>query len=182
MGSRQKNSITITLTAMFAALYAAGVFFLAPISFQLFQVRIADALLPLAMLFGWPAIVGLSIGAFVANFFGDLGPIDIVGGAIANFLATFLAWKIARNRNRTWKLAGVAVEIAVVTLIVGGYLSYLFNQPLLVGWVGVLLGSIAAIGFLGSALLFALSNERVTGMFRSHGLKLQTSDERSREH
>jgi len=179
LGSKQKNSITVTLTATFAALYAAGVFFLAPISFQLFQVRIADALLPLAILFGWPAVVGLSIGAFVANFFGDLGPVDMVGGAIANFIATLLAWRIAQYRSRSWKLLGVLVEVVVVTLIVGSYLSYLFNQPLLVGWLGVLLGSTTAIGVLGSALLFAMSNRRVAGLLGSHGLRLQTSSRES---
>jgi uncharacterized membrane protein len=168
---RSKNSIHVTLTAVFAAVYAVGVVVLAPISFLPFQVRVADALLPLSMLFGWPAIIGLSLGAFVANFFGDLGPIDIIGGALTNFLATFIAWKIARNRSRSWKLVGVAEEIVAVTLIVGTYLSYLFNQDLLLVWSGVLLGSILAIGVLGSALLFALSRQRVTSMLRSQGLE-----------
>ncbi|HYB67202.1 MAG TPA: QueT transporter family protein, partial [Candidatus Acidoferrales bacterium] len=85
---KNRSPIYITLTAVFAALYAVAVVFLAPISFQIFQVRLADALLPLAILFGWPAVLGLALGAFVANFFGGLGPIDIIGGAIANLIAT----------------------------------------------------------------------------------------------
>ncbi len=169
-----RRSIYVTLTAVFAALYAIGVVFLAPISFQIFQVRIADALLPLAMLFGWPAILGLSIGAFVANFFGGLGPIDMVGGALANFIATFLAWKLVGKRSRPWMLAGAALEIVVVTLIVGSYLSYLFGLPIEVGWTGVLLGSIVAIGGLGSPLLFALSNRTLRTMFHTH--RLESSD------
>ena len=169
---KARNSVSVTLTATFAAVYAVGVYFLTPISFLPFQVRVADALLPLAMLFGWPAIVGLSIGAFVANFFGPLGVVDIVGGALANFLATFLAWKLFRNRSRSWQLMGVAEEIAAVTLIVGTYLSYVLAQPLLLVWLGVLSGSILAIGILGSALLFALSTNRMVAMLRSHGLPL----------
>src|SRR5208282_202568 len=90
---KAKSSINIALTAVFAAIYALGVVFLAPISFQIFQVRVADALLPLAMLFGWPAVLGLSLGAFVANIFGGLGPVDMVGGSVANFIATFVAWQ-----------------------------------------------------------------------------------------
>jgi uncharacterized membrane protein len=172
MGKR--NSISAILTAMFAAVYAVGVYFLTPISFLPFQVRVADALLPLAILFGWPAIIGLSIGAFVANFFGPLGVVDIVGGALANFIATFLAWRISRNRGRFWKFIGVAEEIATVTLIVGTYLSYLLAQPLLLVWIGVLLGSIIAIGVLGSTLLFALSSEGALNLLRSHGLTLGT--------
>ena len=171
MGKR--NPISAILTAMFAAIYAVGVYFLTPISFLPFQVRVADALLPLAILFGWPAIIGLSIGAFVANFFGPLGVVDIVGGALANFIATFLAWRISRNRGRFWKLIGVAEEIATVTLIVGTYLSYVLAQPLLLVWIGVLLGSIIAIGVLGSTLLFALSSEGALNLLRSHGLTVE---------
>ena len=169
MKSNKKPSISMSLAAVFAAVYAAGVFFLAPISFQLFQVRVADALLPLSMIFGWPAVLGLTIGALIANFFGELGPVDIIGGAIANFVATYLAWKISMNRKRSWKLAGVALEVAVVTLIVGTYLSFLFNMPLEVGWLGVFLGSVIAIGVLGTILLFALSTGRGAQVLRAVG-------------
>lgn len=164
---RSRNTIHVTLTAVFAALYAVGVVFLAPISFQAFQVRIADALLPLSILLGWPVVVGVTIGAFVANFFGGLGPVDMIGGAVANFIATLAAWKIARGRNRITALAGVATEIVVVTLIVGTYLSYLLALPIGVGLLGVFLGSVIAIGVLGSILLFALSNSRVTSILHS---------------
>ena len=164
---KSKNSIQMTLTAAFAALYTVGVVFLAPISFQVFQVRLADALLPLSMLFGWPAILGLSLGAFVANFFGGLGPVDIIGGAVANFLATLIAWKIGHKRKPTTALAGVISEILIVTLIVGTYLSFLLGMPLLIGLLGVFLGSAVAIGVLGSILFFALSSSRVTSIFRS---------------
>lgn len=164
------NTLSITFTAALAALYAVGVVFLAPISFGIFQVRIADALLPLAILFGWPAIIGLSIGAFVANFFGGLGPVDIIGGALANLIATFLAWKVSGNRGKPKTLVGVAIEIITVTAIVGTYLSYLFGMPLQVGWLGVFAGSVVAIGILGSVLLFSLSTRRVIAMLRSYGL------------
>ena len=164
--SGRKNSVSVMLTAVFAALYAVGVVFLAPISFEPFQVRVADALLPLSILSGWPAVLGLTLGAFVANFFGGLGPVDIFGGALANFIATYAAWRIGRDRGRSWRLVGVVAEIAVVTVIVGSYLSYLFNQPLLITWLGVLLGSIVAIGVLGSMVLFALSTKRFREFLR----------------
>lgn len=81
---QSRNSIYLTLTAALAALYVVGAVFLGPISFQLFQVRIADALLPLVLLLDWPAIIGLSIGVFVANFFGGLGPVDMWEGLLHN--------------------------------------------------------------------------------------------------
>ncbi len=177
---KSKSSISVTLTAVFAALYAVGVYFLAPVSFQIFQVRVADALLPLAMLFGWPVVVGLSIGAFVANFFGGLGPVDMFGGALANFLATFAAWQIARHKTKPWAMIGVAVEILIVTLVVGSYLSYLLGFPLEAGLLGVLLGSIIAIGVLGSILYFALSTNRVAALLRPHGLGPRVNQSQNR--
>jgi uncharacterized membrane protein len=166
-----KSSAQIVLTAVFAALYSVGVAILAPISFQVFQVRIADALLPLAMLFGWPAVLGISLGAFVANVFGGLGPVDMIGGALANFIATFAAWRIATRGGKRWTLFGVAVEILVVTLIVGSYLSFLLGIPLQVSWLGIMLGSSVAIGLLGSILLFALTRRGVTAVLEAHGLR-----------
>jgi len=166
-----KSPIQIALTAVFAALYAVGVVFLAPISFQIFQVRVADALLPLAMVFGWPAILGLSLGAFVANVFGGLGPVDMIGGAIANFLATLLAWNIVNRKGKRWMPVGVSVEILVVTLVVGTYLSYLLAIPLTLSWLGILLGSLAAIGILGSILLYTLSRRNIAALLESHGLR-----------
>ena len=167
---KAKSSLNIALTAVFAAIYSIGVVFLAPISFQIFQVRVADALLPLAMLFGWPAVLGLSLGAFVANIFGGLGPIDMVGGAVANFIATFVAWRIANNRGRRWALVGVVSEVIIVTVVVGSYLSYLLAVPLEISWLGVFLGSITAIGVLGSILFFALSTDRISTTLRTYGL------------
>ena len=178
---RRTNSVFVTLTAVFAALYTVGVVFLAPISFQMFQVRVADALLPLSMLFGWPAIVGLTIGAVVANSFGGLGPIDVVGGAIANFIATLAAWQVARSRSAPWAFVGVVLQILIVTLTVGSYLSFLFAMPLEIGWLGVLLGSIVAIGLLGSLLFFALSRMRILTLLRSHGITVyMTKPEKQR--
>jgi uncharacterized membrane protein len=122
------------------------------------------------MLFGWPAIVGLSLGAFVANFFGGLGPVDILGGALANFIATFVAWRVARQRERAWAFLGIGIEIVVVTLLVGSYLSFLLGISLALGLLGVLLGSIIAIGILGSILFMAFSSGRIRVMLRRHGL------------
>ena len=57
----------ISLIAVIAALYAAMVIVLAPISFGPVQLRLADILIPLAAIFGLPAVYGVTLGAFVAN-------------------------------------------------------------------------------------------------------------------
>jgi uncharacterized membrane protein len=165
-----KATVYVSLTAVFAALYAVCVVALAPISFGVFQVRVADALLPLAILFGWPAILGFSGGAFIANFFGGLGLVDIVGGSLANFIATYVAWKIGRKNVRGAWFFATASEILLVTVIVGSYLSYLFQIPLEVGLSGIFLGSLVATGVLGSILLLLISRPIITEQLESHGL------------
>jgi len=167
----------VSLTITFAALYIAAVIALAPISFGVFQVRVADALLPLAILFGWSSILGATVGAVVANFFGGLGAIDVVGGGLANFFATFLAWKIGRLKVKGSWICATATEILMVSIIVGTYLSYLFSIPLEAGLFGVLVGSLIAIGILGYALLGAFSRPPVVKILRSHGIKLYLRDQ-----
>jgi len=167
---KSSKSVAATFTAVFAAIYAVGVTALAPISFQVFQIRVADALLPLSILFGWPAILGLSLGAFVANLFGGLGPVDVIGGPVANLVAGYVAWRVALNGTKSRIILAIGLQILIVTLIVGTYLSYLFAMPLEVGWLGVMLGSIVAIGFVGSLLLRALSTERIMTILRRHGI------------
>jgi uncharacterized membrane protein len=174
-----KTTVYISLTSIFAALYAVCVVALAPISFQVFQVRVADALLPLAILFGWPAILGFSGGAFIANFFGGLGLVDIVGGSFANFLATYVAWKIGRrNTRRAWILA-TASEVLLVTLIVGTYLSYLLQMPLEIGLSGIFMGSLVATGILGSMLLLLISRPIIAQQLESRGLTIYKKQKKS---
>lgn len=146
------NSKEISLVCIFAALYAIGVVFLTPFSFLPIQIRIADALLPLSIIFGFPVIIGLSLGTLVANIFGGLGFIDIIGGTIANFIATYVAWKLGKNKKVPFFVA-IACQIIIVSIIVGVYLAYLFRLPVIVGITDIFIGSFVAIGILGSLLL-----------------------------
>ena len=154
------DSRGIALAALLAALYAAYVFYFSVTSFQVVQVRVVDALLPLSTIFGPPAIAGVTLGVFVGNLLGSpFGPIDIVGGTVANLVAATLAWQVGRRRFRGSWLLAIAIEIAAVTLIVGSYLVVLTsspNVPLWVGWVEFLVSEVIAIGVLGYPLLRAV--------------------------
>ena len=162
MGTRRSvwNTRSVALTALLAALYAAYVFYFAVTSFQIVQVRVVDALLPLSILFGPPAIIGLTLGVFIGNLLGSpFGPIDIVGGTIANLVATTLAWYVGRRRFRGARLTAIILEIVSVTLIVGSYLVVLTSSsdvPLWVGWAELLGGEVIAVGILGYPLLRAV--------------------------
>lgn len=167
---RRRNA---ALVSAFAAVYAALVIALAPMSFLPVQVRVADALLPLTIVYGWPAAVGLALGAAVANFaagqvyFGGWAAIDVVGGASANLAAGLLAWRVAAGRGRPARIAATFLQTAVISLVVGSYLWVIFGLPesyelgflglslpgLPTFWLLIALGSLVSIVFLGNLLL-----------------------------
>ena len=133
------------------------------------QVRVADALLPLEIIFGMPAIIGLSLGTVVANIFGGLGFIDIIGGTVANFIAAYVAWKLCR-RNKVPFIVGIACQVVIVSMIVGVYISYLFELPLIVGITDIFIGTFLAVGVLGSVLVVIIKNR-----IQSAGIKNDTN-------
>lgn len=166
----------LAVAALVAAMYAVLVAALPMISFLLWQVRIADALLMLSTVLGWPAVVGVTLGCFIGNLTAPWGStalilIDAVMGSLANFAASYAAYKIAYKRGVLYRLAAAALEIAIVSLIVGSYLKYLLlwalniDLPLHISILGVLPGSLIAIGVLGTALALALE-KRVTAQTR----------------
>lgn len=158
----KNRSRSVAEASLFAALYAVGVLLLAPISFGVLQVRVADALIPLSILFGWPVVAGVTLGNLVANTLGSpFGAVDVLGGSAANFIASYLAMKIAHTRSiGSWLLGCVAANGAV-SVIVGGYITWLAQIPLGSPWwdlpiIGVLIGSTVSINILGYLLLKAL--------------------------
>ncbi len=110
------NVKNLALTTVFAALYAVLVVALAGISFQLVQVRVADALIPLSIVFGWPAVVGVTIGCVISNIVSPLPSvmIDITLGAFANFCASLVAWRIGVWKRRSTFGIGVSVTLAII--------------------------------------------------------------------
>ena len=101
------------------------------------------------MIFGVPSVVGLSFGSLVGNVYGGLGPIDIIGGSVANLLGCTLAWYVAKRGGFIYRILGTIIETLVITAIVGSYLSFIFNVPLVISLFGVFVGSIIAINILG---------------------------------
>lgn len=152
-GKIRINNRDIALSGLFAALYAVTVLLLAPISFSTYQIRLADALLPLSIIFGFPAVIGVTLGTILANFTSPFGVIDILGGTIANFLAAFTAWKIGcKAFHGSWIIA-ILVENLIVTIIVGTYLSILIEIPIEISLSGVFIGSFIAMNIFGYILL-----------------------------
>ena len=150
------RSVYVSLSAAFSALYFVLVYIFQPISFAIVQVRVADALIPLSIIFGKPCIIGVSIGAFLSNFYGGFGPIDIVGGTIANLIASYLSYRFRRN-----KIIATFSASITVSLIVGSYLSFLLMEPIYVSIPSIFVGSFISINILGYLLVDILERSDI---------------------
>ena len=158
------KTTSIMLTAAFAALYAVLVLIFAGISFGVVQIRIADALIPLSMIFGWPVVCGVTIGCAIANIATPLPSVvtDVTLGSIANFIASLLAWRInSWKSGRASELLGCLVAIVVVTFVVGTYLAIITIMDYWIWWASVGIGSIISIGILGFILVNLLRSLRI---------------------
>jgi uncharacterized membrane protein len=168
------NVREVSLTAVVAALYAALVIVLAPISYPPIQLRVADCLIPLAALLGWPVVFGVSLGALVGNAYYFLGPLDVVLGPLANLLAAVL---ILRLRARL--LPACLAGSLVIGFVVGGYL-WVFIPPPDVGIVlpiwavsimSLTLSSIITVAVMGYALVSALRSSGFSRLLESRGVR-----------
>ncbi|MEA2089359.1 MAG: QueT transporter family protein [Thermoproteota archaeon] len=182
------DSRDISLTAVFSALYVVvnvvQMFSVGnPLVSGPVQLRIADCLIALSALFGWPVAFGVTVGCVVSNAFSNLmyflGPIDIVLGPIANFIAASVIILLRRRR-----LLACAVGALPVGLIVGGYLWLFFPSPdalaFMPVWLGMIvsitISSLIAVAVIGYGLLAALSRPDVVESLRSRGLKVLTEE------
>ena len=191
----------LTLASVFAALYAVLVVAFAGNSFLPVQLRVADMLMPLVILFGWPVALGLGIGALVGNLAGEtlLGfqfssiAVDMIFGGITNLLAGIVAWQIGRRgwtrlgRNKVWFLA-TSAETVIISLVVGSYLYIILGIPaeitfygftfsgLLASIAGIAVGSIVAINILGYVLLLGLARPQTIRALKARGLRVQTEE------
>ena len=168
------------LTVVFASLYAIVVVALAPISFGPVQLRVADCLIPLAALFGWPVIAGVTVGCFLGNAYFWLGPYDVIFGPIANLIAATIIFLLRKRQFLACIVGSLPIGI-----IVGSYLWVFFPPPDIFGlsmpiWtamiVSITISSLVAMEVIGYALLKALSQPNVINPLKSRGLKVYVED------
>ena len=166
----------LSLAVVFSSLYTVLLVALAPISYGPVQLRVADCLIPLAALFGWPVISGVTVGCFVGNAYFWLGPQDVVFGTIANLIAATVIFLLRKRQFLACVLGSFPIGI-----IVGSYLWIFFPPPSIFGlqlpiWgamiVSITISSLVAMAGIGYALLKALSSSSVTSALKSLGLKV----------
>jgi uncharacterized membrane protein len=178
------DSRDLTLTAIFAALYvivnvvesfAVGspIFTYGPI-----QLRIADCLLALAVLFGWPVVGGVTIGCVLTNAYYFLGAPDVILGPIANMIAASLILFFRKRR-----LLACIIGSLPIGVIVGSYLWFFFpflSPPevlsVLPAWaamiVSITISTLIAVAVIGYLLLSILSRKNIIEPLKARGLKV----------
>ena len=144
--------------AMIAAIYVVLNIVFAPISYGPIQVRIAEALVVFPFLDS-SAIMGLFLGCILANIYGGLGMVDVIGGSFCTLVAAYLTYK-AKNPKFA-PLPPVLINAFGVSI----YLHLLFGLPY---WITVLyigIGELIACYILGYPLLILLiKNKKRLGL------------------
>jgi uncharacterized membrane protein len=107
--SRLRN---LAVAGLIAALYVVISIGFMPISFGVYQVRIAEALTVLPFLTG-AAVPGLFVGCLLANIFGGMGWQDIVFGSLLTLVAALLTHWIARLRHHRSLMIPILVPIVL---------------------------------------------------------------------
>lgn len=135
------TSKKLATAGIISAIYVAVTLLTMPISFGNVQVRIAEALTILPLIFP-EAIVGLTVGCLISNLFG-FGVFDIVFGTIATFLSAILTY-----------LIGKKIKNRVLKFIVGGIFPILINA-LIVPLIFILTGNVTESYFVNFLTIFA---------------------------
>jgi hypothetical protein len=173
-----------SLTAVFASLYVVinilqSLLVGNPSIYGPIQLRVADCLIALSALFGWPVVIGVSVGGLLANAYYFLAPVDVVLGPIANLVAAIIIMTFRKRR-----LLACIIGALPIGIIVGGYLWLFFPPPDIFGlalpiWaamiVSITLSSWIAIAVLGYSLLTIFSRTNIIGPLKSRGLKVLSS-------
>jgi len=135
----------VSITAVFGALYASITIVFAPISFLQYQVRLSEALKPMGVsIFGYPAIIGLLIGQFIANFWSPLGFIDLLSPIFAGIGLSFMY--LLRKKSL---LLGCILYCISISLWVAYMLQLIFQVPIIVGFTLVMVGEVISVILIG---------------------------------
>jgi uncharacterized membrane protein len=179
------DSKDLALTAVFSALYVIiNVLQMSsignPTIYGPIQLRIADCLIALAALFGWPVVGGVTFGCFLTNAYYFLGAQDVILGPVVNLIAATLIFLLRKR-----KFPACVVGALPIGLMVGTYLSIFFPfltppavlsaLPAIVAMIiSITISSLIAVAGIGYALLSVLNRPGIIEPLKSYGLKVVT--------
>lgn len=146
------SSREISLAISLAAIYAFSTVILGSFGYSWIQVRISEALTPLPYLFGLPAVLGLTLGVVIANFFSPVGLPDIIFGPLLTLIAAVLSWKFNFGRRSV----ACVYPIVVNAFGVSAYIAGFYGVPYAMSVLSIGVGEFIAVVLLGYPLLKAV--------------------------
>lgn len=148
---------TFVRVAMIAAIYTVISLVLAPFSFGNIQVRIAEALTILPIVYK-PSIYGVTLGCFLTNLLGAMlgvnptGLLDAVVGTLATFLAAECTYALRDKKLWNIPLWSILMPVVFNFFFVGTELAALFFEGSLFLGI-VIMGTEVAIGEMISVVV-----------------------------
>ena len=177
------DSRDLALSAVFTALYVVinivqTVTIGNPTIYGPIQLRVADFMIALAILFGWPLVGGVTLGCMLTNAYYFLGAPDVILGPIANLIAAIIVLFLRKRR-----LVACIAGALPVGVIVGSYLWLFFpflSPPellsVLPAWAAMIISlsfsSLIAVAVIGYLVLSILSRPNIIEPLKSRGLKV----------
>ena len=143
MKTKLNTTQKLVLSAIMMALYIAILFVSQAISFGAVQTYIFPFL-----------VFPISLANAIANSFGGLGLIDVVGGFCASFLTTGSIYLIRKAKLSSWFI--ILPILLVPALVVPIWLSALLKLPYFALVINLLLGQLVP-SILGAVLVRELA-------------------------
>lgn len=135
--------------AIIAAVYVVLCLAFQPLSYGVIQIRFAEALTLLPILY-IEAIPGVFIGALIANVFGGLGLVDIIGGSLITLIAAYFTYQFRNS------ILAYFSPVVFNGLLVSAYLHLLFQWPYWLTVFSISLSEALVVLTLGRGLIHLL--------------------------
>lgn len=146
---------SIAKTAVVAALYIAITIILAPFSFGVIQIRIAEMFNYLA-LYNKRYIWGVTLGVFLANFTSPTWTLDVPIGTLSTLLVLILVrWVTKRIPDMRVKFLVTNIIVSLSMFTIAAELHWVSNLPFFWSWLTIGLGELLSMS-IGGVVIYAL--------------------------
>ena len=150
------NGKSLAKSGIIGAIYVALTLALYPISFGGFQVRISESLTLLPLLYS-ESVLGLTVGCFISNFFGN-GVLDVVFGTLATFLSAIFTRLVAKKIKKDFIkiLVGGIFPVVINALIIPLTILSITAQPqtYLILALQIFVGQFLSVYVIGTPLYY----------------------------
>lgn len=151
--------INLAKIGVFAALYVAITFLVAPFSYGAVQFRLSEGLNHLAD-FNKRYILSLGLGCFIVNMGSPLGIIDMTVGPITTMLFAWLSYRICQKvKSLKLKLVISTLIFSVLGMIpVALELHFIQNLPFWWTYLTTMLGELVSMS-VGAIVVYFVSQK-----------------------